>query len=203
MVKAKKTEEKQSDSLKETENKNNKGALTESDIIKIKSRLDNIKSSVNQILDLLEEKEGGFSVSFDARGETVIRPQQEAETGHVIEGVFDGQNMIGPDGRQYSVPSNYASKSKLVEGDILKLTITPRGTFIYKQIGPVERERLVGRLIQGEETGEFVAITPDKKYKLLKASVSYFKGEPEDDIVILVPKDKNSTWAAVENVIKK
>ena len=37
----------------------------------------------------------------------------------ILEGVFDGQNMVGSDGRQYIVPPNYASKSKLVEGDIL------------------------------------------------------------------------------------
>src|SRR3989344_9662515 len=55
----------------------------------------------------------------------------EAQAGKVIEGVFDGQNMIGPDGKTYPVPANYASKSKLVQGDILKLTIADDGTFIY------------------------------------------------------------------------
>ena len=48
----------------------------------------------------------------------------KARAGRVIEGVFDGENMIGPDGKQYSVPANYASKSKLVEGDILKMKIS-------------------------------------------------------------------------------
>ncbi|MBU1146566.1 hypothetical protein KKD80_03410, partial [Patescibacteria group bacterium] len=38
----------------------------------------------------------------------------------IMEGVFNGQNMIGADGKEYLVPANYASKSKLVEGDILK-----------------------------------------------------------------------------------
>ena len=37
-------------------------------------------------------------------------------TGKIIEGVFDGQTMVGPDGKNYPVPANYASKSKLVEG---------------------------------------------------------------------------------------
>ena len=63
---------------------------------------------------------------------------QRTEQGSVIiEGVFDGQNMVGPDGKLYSVPANYASKSKLVEGDMMKLTISPDGSFIYKQVGPV------------------------------------------------------------------
>jgi hypothetical protein len=48
---------------------------------------------------------------------------QEEPVGKVVEGVFDGQNMVGSDGKTYPVPANYASKSKLVQGDILKLTI--------------------------------------------------------------------------------
>ena len=44
----------------------------------------------------------------------------------VVEGVFNGQNMIGGDGEEYPIPANYSSKSKLVEGDILKLTIDGR-----------------------------------------------------------------------------
>src|SRR5688572_21686970 len=54
-------------------------------------------------------------------------------SGKVIEGAFDGQNMIGSDGKTYPVQANYASKSKLVEGQPLKLTITEAGEFRYKQ----------------------------------------------------------------------
>ena len=68
-------------------------------------------------------------------------------SGKIIEGVFDGQAMIGPDGKTYPVPANYASKSKLVEGDILKLTISDDGRFVYKQIGPVDRKQVIGTLI--------------------------------------------------------
>ncbi|MFH1111893.1 MAG: hypothetical protein V1712_02375 [Patescibacteria group bacterium] len=121
----------------------------------------------------------------------------------IIEGVFDGQNMVGPDGKLYSVPANYASKSKLVEGDLLKLTISPDGSFIYKQIGPVERERIVGVLTKDEQTDEFKVLSRGQYFKILLASVTYFKGDLGDEIVILVPKSTPSTWAAVENVIKK
>src|SRR5664279_1973848 len=51
--------------------------------------------------------------------------------GKIIEGVFDGQNMVGSDAKTYPVPANYASKSKLVQGDILKLTIADDGSFLY------------------------------------------------------------------------
>ena len=67
------------------------------------------------------------------------RKVEDIEDGTVVQGSFDGQIMQGSDGKQYPVPANYASKSKLIEGDILKLTITSDGSFIYKQIGPADR----------------------------------------------------------------
>jgi hypothetical protein len=122
--------------------------------------------------------------------------------GRVIEGVFDGQNMVGSDGKSYTVPANYASKSKLVEGDMLKLTITPRGSFIYKQIGPIERTRVIATLGFDQTIGEFYAANETRRWNILKASVTYYRGDPGDEVVLLVPKNAPSKWAAVENIIK-
>ena len=121
----------------------------------------------------------------------------------VLEGVFDGQHMIGSDGRQYIVPPNYASKSKLIEGDILKLTIQPNGTFVYKQIGPINRQRVVGTLVRDEVSNDWCVVALGKKYRLLVAAVSFHKGDEGDEAVILVPEAAPSKWAALENVIKK
>lgn len=121
----------------------------------------------------------------------------------VLEGVFDGQNMIGEDGKEYIVPPNYASRSKLVEGDILKLAIDEKGSFIFKQIGPIERQRVVGVLEKSETDGGHRVALGEKKWRILSASVTYFKGEVGDEVVILVPKNGPSRWAAVENIIKK
>lgn len=121
----------------------------------------------------------------------------------VIEGVFSGDKMIGPDGKEYLVPQNYSSKSKLVEGDMLKLTIQPNGSFVFKQIGPVERERIVGKIFYDEEKKQFYGRTEQATYKLLTAPVTYFKGEDNDEVIMLTPKNAQSAWAAVENIIKK
>ena len=43
----------------------------------------------------------------------------------------------------------------------------------------------------------------DRVYRVLKASITYYKGEEGDEVVLLVPKNSLSRWAAVENVIKK
>lgn len=132
------------------------------------------------------------------RSEAVQKNEQEK----VVEGVFDGQKMIGADGQQYDVPANYASKSKLVEGDILKLTINNLGAFIYKQIKPIERERMVGVLEQDEQNLQYYAVAEGKKWKLLTASVTYYHGEPGDEVVFLIPGGAGSRWAAVENIIQ-
>lgn len=119
--------------------------------------------------------------------------------GKVIEGVFDGQNMIGPDGKTYPVPANYASKSKLVQGDILKLTIADDGTFIYKQIGPVPRKKVIGLLSQ--KNGHYYVEVEGKEYRVLLASVTYFKAKPNDQVTVVVPEDDSAEWAAIEAAI--
>src|SRR5690242_17823498 len=122
---------------------------------------------------------------------------QEDVSGKVIEGVFDGQTMVGPDGKSYPVPANYASKSKLVEGDILKLTIADDGGFIYKQIGPVARRQIIGTLVQHD--GAYYVEAGGKEYRILLASVTYFKAHVGDQVSIIVPEDnRDAIWAAVE-----
>jgi len=159
--------------------------------------------SLESARQLLRGMVGDDEVSPDV-AEKVKEVGKVVATGSekIIEGVFDGQNMVGPDGKQYSIPANYASKSKLVLGDTLKLTIMADGSFMYKQIGPVERNRLVGLLARDEATDEYRVIVGDKTFKVLLASITYFKGEAGDEVVILTPKDKDSDWAAVENIIK-
>jgi hypothetical protein len=117
--------------------------------------------------------------------------------GKVIEGVFDGQNMVGSDGKVYPVPANYASKSKLVQGDILKLTIADDGTFMYKQIGPIPRKQVVGTLKL--ENGHYLVDVNGRNFRVLLASVTYFKAKPGDQVSVNVPEDDtNSEWAALE-----
>ena len=120
-------------------------------------------------------------------------------SGKVIEGRFVGQNMVGPGGKTYPVPANYASKSKLVEGDTLKLTIADDGSFIYKQIGPAERKKLIGKLILDD--GQYKVEAGGKMYNVLFASVTYFKGNPGDEVTIVAPADEAAHWAAIEAII--
>ena len=169
--------------------------------------LENTQANIKKALNLLKDKH----VDADSLLKT-LQDTDEASKGFVatpngtdriVEGVFNGEKMVGGDGVEYNMPANYASKSKLVEGDILKLTISKDGSFIYKQIGPVERRQLVATLVQDQSTGEWYAVDGKKRWRLLVASVTYFHGLSGDEVVILTPKDGGSRWAAVENIIKR
>ncbi len=164
------------------------------------------EKNIQSAKQLLRESTGGVmprtsgaaTAAFAERANTL----NVSEGGKVIEGVFDGQNMLGPDGKQYPVPANYASKSKLVEGDVLKLTIADDGSFIYKQIAPIERRKVLGVLVQ-DDKGDYKVMAEGQAFKVLLASLTYFKAEAGDEVTIVLPKDGDAQWAAVEHVIKR
>lgn len=132
------------------------------------------------------------------------RPKKVAsdDDGTMIEGTFDGQIMLGTDGKQYPVPANYASKSKLVEGDLLKLTITPDGSFIYKQISPIERKHALG-IVSQDESGNYHVVVEGEPFRVLLASITYFRVEPGDEVAVVMPRNLESSWVAIENVLQK
>lgn len=159
---------------------------------------------IKRLKKLLEEAETNLAAAreliLSLVGEDVeeLSSAKEEVAGKVIEGVFDGQTMVGPDGKSYPVPANYASKSKLVQGDILKLTIADDGSFIYKQIGPIPRKQAIGALAQKD--GHYFVSVDGKEYRVLLASVTYFKARPGDQISVVVPEEDSDEieWAAIE-----
>lgn len=165
--------------------------LPEKQVKRLKSLIQDAETNLAAAKELLMSILGDDDqvvTPADSRGEI---------SGKVIEGVFDGQKFAAPDGKEYPVPANYASKSKLVEGDILKLTIADDGSFIYKQIGPVDRTQIIGTLMQHD--GNYYVEANGHEYRILLASVTYFRINVGDQVTIVVPTDNpEATWAAVE-----
>lgn len=128
--------------------------------------------------------------------------KEDAVSTKIVAGVFDGENMVGSDGNVYAVPANYASKSKMVEGDQLRLQVQDDGSFVYKQIGPVIRAKKTG-ILGEQEDGEYVVISEGKAYMVLPASLMYFNAQPGDEVRISVPKGADAKWAALERVLQK
>lgn len=175
-----------------------------SSIAKMQKELDRLKMAISNQSNF-SQSESTDKILKNALDEVRTRASSAEKSGSekVVEGVFNGASMVGADGMEYDVPANYASKSKLVEGDILKLTINNLGAFVYKQIKPIDRLRQVGVLEQDPFNLQFFASLNGKKWKLLTASVTYFKGESGDEVVFLTPSESGSRWAAVENIVKK
>lgn len=167
-----------------------------------KEMLEMAESNLKSAKKILNEIAGGKSGTKEklekAAAELSVGKDGEDQ---IVEGVFDGQNMIGPSQKTYPVPANYASKSKLIPGDILKLTIKENGTFLYKQIGPIERKKIKGVLTY--EDGKYKVLAEGHVYNVLLASVTYFKAETGDEVTLIVPDHGESEWGAIENVIPK
>ena len=117
-----------------------------------------------------------------------------------IRGYFNGQNMIGDNDNEYPVPPNYASKSKLVDGDRLVLKITTDDKFIFKQVELTPRKRIIADVVVGDN-GKLLAQHEGKLYNMLEASISYYKLGLRDRVTLLIPSDGHSNWGAIEYVV--
>jgi len=170
-----------------------------SKISEIKSMIDSAEASLKSAKRLLLEMSDEPS-SSGATSSMYHAPTSD-DGAKVIEGMFNGERMIATDGENYPVPANYASKSKLIAGDHLKLTIMTDGRFVYKQIGPVPRKTLIGTLVH--EEGQFRILAKSKSYRVLLASVTYYKAHIGDKVTIIIPEADDTEWATIEAVLPK
>lgn len=167
----------------------------------LKEMLDSAESSLRSARQVIVELMGGSGGLTKTQYVKMAATLPQSENAQIVEGIFDGQHMIAPDEKSYPVPANYASKSKLVPGDALKLTIGEDGAFVYKQIGPVERKRLIGTLVY--EDGQYRVLANGKAFKVLLASITYYHAEIGDTVTLLVPEFQETEWGAIENIIPK
>ena len=175
--------------------------MSDDQILAVQELVDSAMSSLKTARNMLSELTGVQDTSRQKYASRASEISTSPVSGKVVEGVFDGQNMIDSEGQTYPVPANYASKSKLVEGDGMKLTITDDGKFIYKQIKPVDRHTIVGVLIQ--EDGQYKVLAEGKSFRVLLASVTFYRAEVGDQVTIILPEGEEASWGAVENVIPR
>lgn len=173
--------------------------------VRIKELVDNAEAALKMAKQLIADAMGLRETEkvepgvYKAKAATVTKEPEVS--GKIIEGVFDGQNMVDKKGTVYPVPANYASKSKLIPGDVLKLTITEDGKFLYKQIGPVERKTIIGPLVYND--GRYQILANNKAYNVLLASVTYFRADVGDEVTLIIPMNEDSDWGAIEAVLPK
>lgn len=156
-----------------------------------------IKNAKKLLKDLLEDN--NISLETEINLETEGLNTYTSNNSKVIEWVFTWNEMLGVDWNKYPIPANYASKSKLVQWDKLKLTIEGSWKMLYKQIAPIEREYKTGLVIKEKE--KYQVITEWKTYDLLTAAVTHLKANIWDTITVIVPLNKKATFAAIEALI--
>jgi len=149
----------------------------------------------------LGQEGGGSAKSSKSYTDKAATLSGGSSEGRVIEGVFDGQNMVDKKGAVHPVPANYASKSKLIPGDVLKLTVTDEGKFLYKQIGPVERRTVIGPLVHNN--GQYQVLGEGKAFNVLLASVTYFRASVGDEVTLIIPMGEDTEWGAIEAILPK
>jgi len=164
---------------------NKKSKISKTKLLTLKSELERLENAIIHIKQTINE---------------IVTPEMQKEEPEekVLEGIFDGEFMVA-NKTKYPVPPNYASKSKLVQGDKMKLKIEADGSFIYKQIEPIERKNVVGTL-EEDDKGYKVKVK-DKTYRVLLASITYYNAKAGDKISIIIPEGEESEWAAVEGVV--
>lgn len=175
--------------------------MSDDTLLHIQELLESASASLKTASALLRELTGISDPSRERMASKAGKIGSGVTNGKIVEGVFDGQNMIDSNGNSYPIPANYASKSKLVEGDGMKLTITDEGKFIYKQIAPIERRIIKGVLIQ--EDGQYKVLTEGKTFRVLLASVTFYRADVGDQVTILLPKNTDAHWGTVDAVIPK
>ncbi len=178
--------------------------MSDDKLLAIQELIDAAMSSLKTANSLLRDMTGISDTSRErltSKASTMGMGAYASSATKVVEGVFDGQNMVDSLGQTYPIPANYASKSKLVEGDGMKLTITDEGKFIYKQIAPIDRRTVVGVLIQ--EDGQYKVLAEGKAFRILLASITFYRAEVGDQVTIIVPKGSTATWGAIEAVIPR
>ncbi len=163
----------------------------------------NLKNSKNLLFQYI--KDNNIDIENISNQESPIKNKEEEKAIEVMEGYFDGENMIGDNGQIYTVPQNYASKSQLVAGDRMKWILTNEKE-VFKLIEPTPRERVVGTFyVEGDNYIVLVDKYPTP-IKMLKASSTYaIKNlglKPGNEVAIYIPKDtENPIWGAFINVV--
>jgi hypothetical protein len=60
----------------------------------------------------------------------------------------------------------------------------------------------ISGVLQKINESNFIVISGENRWRVLNASVTYYRGKAGDEVVLLVPKAGGSAWGAVDNIIR-
>ena len=156
-----------------------------------------LKSAKKLLKDLIKEE--WISLDSEINLDTNNLHSYNDWDNKIIEWVFTWEEMLDSKWNKYPVPVNYASKSKLVQWDRLKLIIAPNWRMTYKQIAPIERETKIWLLTK--DKWKYQVVVDWETYNVLTAAVTHFKWNIWDKVTIILPKWKPASFAAIDTII--
>jgi len=158
----------------------------------------NLKSQLNKLKKLVDAAERALDSAKDVMEAIMERKDYKSMPG--VEGKYDGKYIIASDGSKHEVPSNYAAKSRLVYGDVLKI-IEEDGKKVFKQIEKVARKNLEGVVTKKE--GKWHVLTETGSHLLLDRAIEFNQVKLNDLIDVVLPESNLSApFAAFNKVVK-
>ena len=164
--------------------------------------MSNKKSDIQKIRTVLKNVERELAIVFEVLDRVqTLAPVKDYTDVVGIEGAFDGEFMVCTDGRKFSVPANYAAKSRLVYGEKLKM-FEDDGKTLFKQMSKAEKEK--PEAVLNKKEGKWYAITKTGTYKVLDVAANFNDAKVGDKAVIILPKGNVGVpFAALEKILRE
>jgi len=149
-------------------------------------RIEQIESTLNSAKKILRKLESDYLKVDYTQVEGVV-------------GKYDGKDLITEAGEKHEVPANYAAKSKLVYGDVLKL-IEEDGKKLFKQIERVRKERVEGILTKKD--GAWFLLTDRGSYKVSDSAAQFQNAQLNSQASAYLPEENMDAPFATLDVVE-
>jgi hypothetical protein len=153
-------------------------------------------SSIDKLRSLIEKMEKDLRYAKSVLNELEKQGKPDYSQVPGITGTFDGYYLVTETGEKLEVPANYAAKSRLVFGDILKV-VEEDGKQLFKQITKVPRKKL--EAVANKKEGKWYALAEAGSYKISDIAADFNALQVNDKITILIPMDnQGAPFAALD-----
>lgn len=145
------------------------------------------KEDLNKLYEIIEK----MQFQLELVKEIVVKLQAQDRYDSLkdipgIEGKFDGKYLVTSEGERIEVPANYASKSRIVYGDTLKM-YEENGRKMFKQLIKLPRRKVLAVLSKKE--GKFYALSEFGDHEISSTSVEHNNLSVGDQIQIILPEE--------------
>lgn len=165
---------------------------------KITTILQSIKADIDRLEQVLFDTAPKNNNTNNTNPNTNTKNDENASEG--ITGYFDGLFMVSSNGKKYEVPRNYAAKSKLVYGDVLKMIQDEKGANTFKQVEKQPRKKIEGIAVKKDNA--WILLSDAGAYELSSTAAEFKNVQEHDEVTAFIPdNNSNVPYAALDEVL--